>query len=240
MSSTSSPLPPHGPVHLPVAVAERYLSVARLSTYRRATGGDDPRALDLYEWNTRAAGALWPVLGDVEVAVRNAIDTQLQARHIQRGRSGHWLSDPVRELDERARTDIDKATARLSRTSPAPPPGKVIAELSFGFWRYLLARRYTATLWPAVRPAFAHMPGRDRRLLEQPMSDLHLLRNRAAHQEPLFAQPLAERYEQALTVLGYLDPSLRAWAEARSHLPHVLGDLPAGLIGPTPRHRRLR
>ncbi|HXL93420.1 MAG TPA: hypothetical protein VN969_31200 [Streptosporangiaceae bacterium] len=34
-------------------------------------------------------------------------------------------------------------------------PGKVVAELHFGFWRYLLASKYYTALWvPALSAAF--------------------------------------------------------------------------------------
>lgn len=38
---------------------------------------------------------------------------------------------------------------------PSAPRGKVVAELTFGFWRYLTTRTHDATLWvPYLRWAF--------------------------------------------------------------------------------------
>lgn len=39
-------------------------------------------------------------------------------------------------------------------------PDRVIAELTFGFWRYLFARRYQASLWRVLAGAFPNYGGR--------------------------------------------------------------------------------
>jgi len=97
--------------------------------------------------------------------------------------------------------------------------------------RFLLARRYTASLWPALRPAFAYLPSADRRGLEEPVARLHLLRNRVAHHEPLIAEPLPARYADALLVAGAVDPGLQAWVAANNQLLDVLDRR----LGPQPR-----
>lgn len=96
-----------------------------------------------------------------------------------------------------------------------------MAELPFGFWRYLLARRYS-TIWPAVRPYFPHLPGNDRRLLETPVARLHLLRNRIAHHEPLLNEAILDRSQDMATVLDALDPQLTTWVRRGDRVPSVL------------------
>jgi hypothetical protein len=50
--------------------------------------------------------------------------------------------------------------------------GKVVAELTFGFWRYILAGTYQATLWsPALRHAFPHLRTRDRAAVYGPVDN---------------------------------------------------------------------
>jgi len=124
---------------------ERHLSSARLSTYLTATSGDLDAAVARYRWNAAVSAALWESIGHAEVVLRNAAHDALSARHAARGRPGQWYEDPGRELDQYARDDVAKAIRRLKAGAP-PPAGKVVAELSFGFWRYLLAKRYTALL----------------------------------------------------------------------------------------------
>lgn len=204
-------------------VVQRHLSPSRLGTFLRASQGDLDRAVDLYRWNAAVSGALWEALGHGEVVLRNAIHDALTVRHERLRRSGHWYDDPTYELEQRARDDIAAGVRRIRRAGGRPEPGKVVAELSFGFWRYLLARRYTATLWPAVRPHFPHLAGADRRLLEAPVARLHSLRNRVAHHEPLLAEDLPGRYTDLLTVIGAVDPQLRDWVERNNRLTVTIG-----------------
>jgi hypothetical protein len=101
--------------------------------------------------------------------------------------------------------------ARRGISSTAVPSGKIVAELPFGFWRYLLAKRYSATLWPAIRHGFPQLPGRDRARLERPVIRLHQLRNRIAHHEPLIRENLPARLADLEYILDAIDPALRRW-----------------------------
>lgn len=205
---------------------QRHLSAPRLATYVRATGDDLDRAVELYLWNAAVAGALWEVLGHVEVVLRNVLHDALTARHQRLGRTGQWYDDPARELSQHARDDISRARQRLQRAGAPLLPGKIVAELGFGFWRFLLARRYTASLWPALRPAFPYLPGSDRRLLEAPVARLHVLRNRVAHHEPLLTEPLGDRYTDLLDVVGFVHPQLRGWLDTHNRLLATLARRP--------------
>ncbi|HEY5852482.1 MAG TPA: hypothetical protein VIW24_00115 [Aldersonia sp.] len=184
------------------------------------------RGLLLYRWNAAVSGALWESLGHGEVVLRNAIHDALTARHLRLGRPGQWYDDPAGELEHHARQDIATAQRRLQRAGAPLLPGKIVAELSFGFWRFLLARRYTANLWPAIRPAFPHLPGRDRRLLEEPVTRLHRLRNRVAHHEPLIHEDLAARLSDLAGILDAVEPALRSWVQSDSRLPAILEQRP--------------
>lgn len=113
------------------------------------------------------ARALWEVLGDTEVVLRNTLHDALTARHTRLGRSGRCYDDPAEELERHAHDDVAQIKRRLRRAGVPLLPGKVVAELPFGFWRFLLVRRYTASLWPVLRRGFPHLEGSDGRLLEE-------------------------------------------------------------------------
>ena len=99
-----------------------------------------------------------------------------------------------------------------------------MAELPFGFWRFLLSSRYERTLWlPCLRDAFPGIRGRGmRRDVHDAMRDLHLLRNRIAHHEPIHNRPLLELHAVALTTAGWICPTTRRWIAARSRVPALL------------------
>ncbi|MEU1813198.1 hypothetical protein [Micromonospora aurantiaca (nom. illeg.)] len=206
----------------------RCFTEARLSTYLDHCRGDVQRALQLYAWNTAITGVAWEVLAHVEVALRNALASGLQHRHDRLGRPGSWLDDPIRDLDVRARDDIFEARRRVLRAGHTPSAGQTVSELNFGFWRFLLARRYTTTLWPHLAGAFPHAPNRSRTTVEDLVASLHVFRNRAAHHQRLWQEPLVRRYDDMLTLLGYIDPDLRNWVAAGSRFPDVLAARPTG------------
>lgn len=192
---------------------ERRLSVERLRPYRVAVNGDLTRAIELYEWNAAVAGAFFEMLGHFEVLLRNALHEQLTVWHTRAGRSHEWYDDPAGILDGRLRAAVAEARKRIGvRGDRNVAPGKVIAELSFGFWRYLLDKRHQPTLWaPALRHAFPNLLPQRRKDVYSPVSELNWLRNRIAHQEPIHRADLSRRHSDLLRVAGFIDPDIQGW-----------------------------
>lgn len=210
MSNSAASGRPPGPP--PASVVQRHLSEPRLLPYLAACDRDLLRAVKLYRWNARVGAAFWEVLGHGEVVLRNAIHDALTERHRRNNSQGIWFDDPRRELAPQAHAEIAIARRRAGHVPSAALPGKLVAELPFGFWRYLLARRYSATLWPALRHSFPHLRRGDRARIERPVIKLHLLRNRIAHHEPLLQQDLDARLVDLRAMFDSIDPRLTTWA----------------------------
>ena len=109
-------------------------------------GGDRTRALDLHEWNTQLNAALLHDFAHLEVGLRNFYDRALM-NAVQPGEA-HW-TDPASFTalfpavpGNDARTHADLASARTKAGGPSAPPGKILAELTFGFWVLL-----TSSFW---------------------------------------------------------------------------------------------
>lgn len=208
------------------------LTPERLAPYRAAVGGDTDRALDLYEWNGRISAAVFEDLGYLEVVLRNACHHQLGRWHRARGGAGPWYLDPV--FTTASQDDIDKARRRATRAGRTELPGRVVAELMFGFWRFLHARSYEATLWtPCLRLAFPHLQPRRRQIVYTRLDHLNTLRNRIAHHEPVHGariagtgHDIAGLHTEMLEVLGWIDPVVEHWVRARSAVPSLLTDRP--------------
>ncbi len=192
---------------------EDWLSPARFAAYVAECRGDRDRALALYEWNASVSAAFYRDLGHLEVALRNAYDRAITARW--RGQQ-HWLVDPsgptriplVRHgtnVNARAQTLADDAVKRAGGVNA--PPGKIIAELSFGWWRYLTSRAHEKTLWvPYLHHAYPR--GTNRADVDLVVVQLHALRNRVAHLEPLFPRPLLTDHGRLLWLCEKLNPTL--------------------------------
>ncbi|MFD3488749.1 hypothetical protein [Streptomyces sp. NPDC058665] len=202
------------------------ISPDRLTPYLNACPGDTTAALALYQWNSDLAAAFFEPLGHLEIMLRNALDARLVARQQRRGRTIEWYADTAVPLSNNARSDIAQARQRAGRNAPVIPRGKIIAELSFGFWRFLLARQYRASLWPDLAGAFSHAPNRALATVEDPVKRLHKFRNRIAHHEGIWHLPLEARRNDIQTVLGFIAPTAAAWVAGTSRIDDVLARRP--------------
>lgn len=195
---------------------ESWLSQPRFGRYLAEAGGDRPLALSLYEWNTQIGAALQRDLAHFEIALRNAYDEAATSW----GGAGHWLRDghttafaPLYRTYGGRRVDVNEknrekiAVAIREAGGPGAPAGKVVAQLSFGFWRYLSDRAHDRTLWvPFLHRAFA--PGTTRAAVDERVARLHGLRNRIAHHEPLLRADLAARWRDLVSIANDISPDL--------------------------------
>lgn len=207
-----------------LGVLERRLSAERLGPYRVACGGDLAAALALYEWNAEVSGALGTTLGHLEVLLRNAMHDALTTWSTARHGEPRWYLDPGGLLTADAARDVDTARRRATRDGRPETSGRVVAELTFGFWRYLVASRYERTLWlDCLRQAFPELRGRGmRRDVSNAVRDLHLARNRMAHHEPMFNRSINDLRTEALRVAGWICPVSRLWIDAQCRVPQLL------------------
>jgi hypothetical protein len=169
-------------------------SPARLSSYLAATRHDEPKAIELYFWNVRLAGEFLFVLQTFEVCLRNRLNYFLTIRF-----GPHWPNDPraLRQLTAHDRRRLTSMMADLQTRSGGRPPStdRIVSELSLGFWVSLLSRSYAVPFgWhgPGLRAVFPNDPALTQPTVYQVCNDARLLRNRVAHNEPLFRMPIAQ------------------------------------------------
>ncbi|GAA5036895.1 Abi family protein [Terrabacter aeriphilus] len=207
---------------------ERRISAERFGRYRRAVPGGDSDAAALYVWNAEVASAFGLVIGQFEVILRNALNEQMVARQVASGRPGEWYDDRVTLNDPHRHDDVAKARSQILNAGKTETPGLMVAELMFGFWRFLLGPRHQTTLWAqSLRHAFPYLSPQRRSDVYDPVQRLNKLRNRMAHHEPVYAEPLADDHDQLLTVAGYIDPEAEAWLRDLSRVPALLDTRPA-------------
>lgn len=204
------------------------LSIERMGSYLDVCAGDPVRALSLYEWNSSISAALYEVLGDVEVVVRNSLHDRLVTWYSSTGRPGQWFDGHCPYLSKQALDDISVAKKRLTDRGKTITSGALVAELSFGFWRFLVTNKYRSNLWPAVgMSAFPNLTDRDPRKLAQRMGRLHDLRNRIAHHEPIHTRRIDQDLADSFLVIRAVCTTSEAWARSRSRVEHVLSGRPS-------------
>lgn len=199
-----------------------HISQPRLQRYLSTAHGDLDAALDLYEWNMAVSGAFFESLSALEIALRNAFHEQLAQWCASD--PGEWYDDPKGVFNNGSKRSIQTARQRVVDKGATETPGRVVSELSFGFWRYLLTGSYQASIWaPCLRHAF---PGAKRRDIEDQVAALHVLRNRIAHHEAIYERDLAADYDDLVELAEHLHPRLGWWIDSRSRVLQVLRQRP--------------
>jgi len=202
------------------------LSTERLAPYLRAMNGDHVKALELYEWNLVVSSAFFEMLAVLEVVLRNALSERLALRH--GSLPGHWYENTLETFSAQASRDIVEARRRVALRHHRESSGRVVAELNFGFWKFLLAKRYEATLWThCLRHAFPHLGPQSRAIVYGALDELHALRNRIAHHEPIHARDLSADVLTISRVLGWIDPHVRDWALGISRVVPLISVRPS-------------
>ncbi len=208
---------------------EAALAPERLVPYLNHSGGDRDRAVALYLWNIALCESLYPLLNLSEITLRNRFH-QVLSQHFQRL---DWYDDAW--LDQRDASKVLEAKQKIARHRLSPTPGRVVAELTFGFWTSLLDVRYerSRVLWPAMAPKiFSNAPRKLRTRKDQSpyAAQLRTLRNRVFHHEPVWHWPnLPALVRESKTWLLWLNPDIARLHSLldRFHSIHAAG--PGGM-----------
>lgn len=226
----SNEVPPVGPrARWNYEAIRDCLTSERLGSYLSATDDDLVGAFQLYEWNMQASASMLSLTSMVEVVVRNALDRELVTWAAQRGGSTSWFD--LAPLDQQGRHDILKARDRATRHGQRPEiHGRVIAELSLGFWRFLVESRYLTSLWvPATHRAFGgatHDLRERRSAVAGRLQQLTYVRNRAAHHEPIHRRDPLKDIHSATTLVSWVSPDAAAWIEGTTNVRNVVAAKP--------------
>lgn len=202
------------------------LSPARTSTYLYALKDQPPflgRALDLYVWNAELGAALMTPISVCEVVIRNAVDDALSAVH---GQQWPWDRGFYLTLNVKGRDVLDKAKRGQ------PTTGKVIAELSFGFWENMFVGSFDAALWNRhLNVVLPNLPTgqtvqQSRYHIRQELEKLRRLRNRIAHYEPLLVINASACLQAVQQLIAYRCVDTAAWVGQTSNIAALIASKP--------------
>lgn len=189
-----------------IATFEKYLSAERLAPYYILARGDKWVGIQLYERNCQLSEALYGVIQGLEVALRNAIHN-LMTNMVG---AADWYDKFAFEDSER--DAIDEAKAKIVKKNSTVTPGRVVAELTFGFWVKLFAWPYEKTLW--VPCLYRIFPLKMKRTtLHGRLVDIKTLRNHIAHHERIVraGRDLPKDCREILEAIGWVSPTIREW-----------------------------
>jgi hypothetical protein len=188
------------------------ISVQRMEAYRHRGEKRYSQVQDLevcadYLWNIVLCESLYPALHMLEIVLRNTLHNTISSIF-----GTQWFDHLI--VGE-AYKRIDKAKARLQEHQKKPDPGRIVAELSLGFWVSLFDSRYEKpkSLWPMLfrnQRFFAYLPTRQRKRqnLSPVLNKILELRNRVFHHEPIYYwRDIAAHHQKILEIINCINPS---------------------------------
>ncbi len=205
-------------------------SRVRLSSYRLQPGDPDMTVLSRYLWNMLLGEALFPTLQTLEVTLRNSMYDSIGVAYNQ----PDWYDIPGL-LESFSQRDVAAAKQKLTDAAvkkrlpdnALQTPGRIVAELTFGFWTGLLSSNYETNprFWPRlIVPMFPHAPKhlQTRRRIADTLHPLRYLRNRVFHHEPIWQHPqLKERHASILAVIRWINSDTYDTVMLFDRFPHV-------------------
>lgn len=207
-----------------LTIIEKIISQERIQPYLKHHKYNLEKAILHYKSNILISEAYYPLLSILEIGLRNSIDNQLKIRF----NDIYWFDNPE-FIKYASRFQIDRITnARINILSENKEitSGRIISELSFGFWTSLFDSKFEMSLWKSLRLAFPNCPKeiRKRKTMSSKFNSIRKLRNRIFHHEAitwnLFV--LHEYEQEILEALQWLNRDLLSWLENLNHLNKVI------------------
>jgi hypothetical protein len=172
------------------------MSGARIGRYVAACGGDTRKAMTLYRLNLRLSQELFTVISCFEIALRNRI-----CHHYSASFGGNWLRDAGQmggifdtPYCRVTRSIIVGVSAKLTNAG-VYTHYKLMAEMDFGFWRYLFAQpqfraggQTLLRIFPA-KPTSSRAINYNHTYVFSQLEQINHMRNRIAHHEPICFVP---------------------------------------------------
>lgn len=161
-----------------------------MSRYLSACSGNTRKSMTLYRLNLKLSQEFFTVISCFEISLRNKIDDHLTSTlgndWLRNGAQRHGIFDNNRT--RLTQTNINNAINSLGTSYTH---NKLVAELGFGFWRFLFAQRqYTSTgrnllrIFPA-KPISTATNQYNQNYVFNQLADINKFRNRIAHHEPI-------------------------------------------------------
>jgi hypothetical protein len=192
---------------------ETILASERLDAYRQ-DGVPPATTLARYLWNMALCESLYSPLQMAEIALRNSLHRSLTARCNRQ----QWY-DVITGLPQWQQDQLVDARAKLVKDGKTVTPGRMVAELHFGFWTGFFNKCHARTgLGHALAgQAFPHAPRteRDLRKLDARWKRIRDLRNRVFHHERIIHwTDLDAQHTAILEVIRWASPELQQMAVA--------------------------
>jgi len=204
---------------------QQAISPKRLEAYRNLPSDSNLDLLSTYLWNIALSEALYPVLHNFEIALRNSFH-----QAISRSFYEDWLGTiDSKILHPEEVKFVKSATESLGKKGQSISTGNLISELNLGFWVSLSYVRYEGKnkLYPRLfkdKEFLPHLPTilRTRRTLSDRFTSIRKLRNQVFHHDPIWDKSnLKQAHDNVLEVIQWISPMLYEATKNLSRFPDV-------------------
>ena len=205
-----------------------------MGRYLNSCNGDVNKSIDLYKYNIQVSQALYPIISVLEVALRNSIDREL-AKYFndvdwlltQRNKFANHPNLTYRDKygkvypDYFFLTKLKGAEDKLQFKKIRITHGKLLSELTFGFWVKFFDISPIKILGGAPLNSFKNKPKIKLASVNSHLNSIVILRNRISHSEPicfdkngdLCLYTLQKHENDIFESLNWLDNDLAIWAQ---------------------------
>ena len=193
---------------------EGILHTERIDAYRR-DGADSNLTLSRYLLNMALSEAFYPALQFAEIALRNAVHRELSVRC----RTDAWYDSPLARLTPWQQDKVAEAKDALRKRRKPLSSGRIVAELTFGFWTGFFNKTHSRTGIGSYlsKNAFPHAPATEQYQIkiDKRWLEIRDLRNRVFHHERILHwKDLDARHQAILQIIAWMSPELRDLADA--------------------------
>ncbi|NCT93617.1 MAG: hypothetical protein GXC72_04275 [Chitinophagaceae bacterium] len=193
-----------------ISLAEWMYSEPRLFRYYRLFNDDKAKALHYYQHNLQLCAALYELLSDTEILLRNRIHASCSHYF---GTTDWFDCCDIPEITD----TVAMIRQRILKRDGLPSTDKIIAELNLGFWTSLFNKQYARTLWKPLRHSFSLLPAglAKRQPVSYKLNQFRKFRNRIFHYEPIAIDlvKLGEHYQNILDILSWYQIDAAVWLE---------------------------
>lgn len=221
---------------------QQYISAARLQNYENVCAGNTDKAIKLYHTNLRLSQAFYPLLSLLEVILRNALNEELSNNFTdpnwlitqQRGFMMHpslSYRDPTTgrmKHNYYLKLNVEKS---INKAGTHATQGKIIADLSFGFWTALFEPVYFSILSARPMNIFSKLPpSTKRKVVYKKLKKLNDFRNRVYHNEAIIfgkdsfgnnvfsLNDAKEIYQEIQEFFRWLDLDFNEWTKSINNI----------------------
>ena len=209
---------------------EKYFSALRMNRYLLASSLIEKKATQLYASNIQVSQSFHPLIGILEVVIRNCINEILSTHFLDNdwiiNQKNGFMIDPSLTFRHKKTNqiitndflfrEVIKAEKNVLKKGFVVTSGKIIAEQTMGFWTDLFEVHNYKLLHGKPIKIFTKLPKNyGRKEVNEEFRKIMLFRNRINHNEPICFYGNAidfskteEVYQSIINIIIWINPEL--------------------------------